>query len=264
MARVFVGMGDAMIFISLLRLVALWFPPARTAMITQITGVLGQLGRHRVAAAPLALALSAWGWTPSFATAAARRGRPRRRARPRRARLAVPTATTARSSRCGAVARALRLAWGEPGHPAGAVVALLGPVRRQRLRPALGLPVPRRPGRACRPGTASALLMLMTLTTVVASPVIGTFVTRWPYSRSTLVLWIVGAIMLGLGRRAAVAGPGAAARAGAAGRHHLDRRPGVDGRLRPGPHLQPAHPASAAPPGSSTSAASSRRCRRSP
>ena len=69
-ARVFVGMGDAMIFISLLRLVALWFPPARTAMITQITGVLGQLGAI-ASAAPLALALSAWGWTPSFATAAA-------------------------------------------------------------------------------------------------------------------------------------------------------------------------------------------------
>jgi len=34
-ARVFVGMGDAMIFISLMQLVALWFPPARTAMVTQ-------------------------------------------------------------------------------------------------------------------------------------------------------------------------------------------------------------------------------------
>ena len=55
-ARVFVGMGDAMIFISLLRLVALWFPPGRTAMITQITGVLGQLGAI-ASAAPLALAL---------------------------------------------------------------------------------------------------------------------------------------------------------------------------------------------------------------
>ena len=63
MARVFVGMGDAMVFISLLRLVALWFPPGRTAMITQVTGVLGQLGAL-ASAAPLALALSAWGWTP--------------------------------------------------------------------------------------------------------------------------------------------------------------------------------------------------------
>ena len=43
-ARVFVGMGDAMVFVSVLRLVALWFPPARTPMVTQVTGFIGQLG----------------------------------------------------------------------------------------------------------------------------------------------------------------------------------------------------------------------------
>ena len=30
LARVAVGMGDAMVFIPLLRIVALWFPPVRT------------------------------------------------------------------------------------------------------------------------------------------------------------------------------------------------------------------------------------------
>jgi hypothetical protein len=34
------------------------------------------------------------------------------------------------------------------------------------------------------------------LTAIATSPVIGAFVTRWPYSRSTLVLWIVGSIMV--------------------------------------------------------------------
>ena len=51
-------------------------------------------------------------------------------------------------------------------------------------------------GQGLSTGTASALLMLMTVATVIASPIVGTFVTRWPYSRSTLVLWIVAAIML--------------------------------------------------------------------
>jgi sugar phosphate permease len=37
--------------------------------------------------------------------------------------------------------------------------------------------------------------MLMTVTTVVTSPLIGGFVTRYPFSRSTLILFIVGAIM---------------------------------------------------------------------
>jgi len=68
-ARVFVGMGDAMIFISLVQLVALWFPPARTAMITQLTGVLGQLGAL-AATAPLSFALRSFGWTRAYAAAA--------------------------------------------------------------------------------------------------------------------------------------------------------------------------------------------------
>ena len=37
--------------------------------------------------------------------------------------------------------------------------------------------------------------MLMTVTTVVTSPVIGGFVTKYPFSRSTLILGIVFAIM---------------------------------------------------------------------
>jgi MFS family permease len=36
----------------------------------------------------------------------------------------------------------------------------------------------------------------MTVTTIVTSPLVGAFVTRWPYSRSTLILWIVSSIMV--------------------------------------------------------------------
>ena len=56
-------MGDAMVFISVLRLVALWFSPRRTPMVTQLTGLLGQLGAL-AAAGPLAAALTTFGWTP--------------------------------------------------------------------------------------------------------------------------------------------------------------------------------------------------------
>jgi MFS family permease len=50
-------------------------------------------------------------------------------------------------------------------------------------------------GQGLTAGAASGLLIVMTVTAVVTSPLVGAFVTRWPYSRSTLVLWIVGAIM---------------------------------------------------------------------
>lgn len=44
-ARVLVGAGDAMTFISVLRLVPLWFPGRRVPMVTQLTGLLGQVGQ---------------------------------------------------------------------------------------------------------------------------------------------------------------------------------------------------------------------------
>ena len=44
LGRVLVGTGDAMTFTSVLRLVAAWFPPHRVPVVTQFSGLLGQLG----------------------------------------------------------------------------------------------------------------------------------------------------------------------------------------------------------------------------
>src|SRR3954470_13151713 len=51
-ARVLVGAGDAMTFISVLRVVSFWFPGRTVPLITQLTGILGQVGQI-VAAYPL-------------------------------------------------------------------------------------------------------------------------------------------------------------------------------------------------------------------
>lgn len=191
-ARVFVGMGDAMIFISLVQLVALWFPPARTAMVTQMTGVVGQIGAV-AATVPLSSALHSKGWTWSFAVAAGLG-----------VVLGIVLIVVVRDSpyldhhrdelKMRAVGRALKLAWAEPGTRLGlwshftlqfgaTVFALLW-----------GFPF-LVSGQGLTTGMASGLLIVMTVTAVVTSPLIGAFVTRWPYSRSTLVLWIVGSIM---------------------------------------------------------------------
>jgi MFS family permease len=68
LARALVGAGDAMIFVSVIRLVMLWFLVRQAPVITQLTGQLGQLGAI-AAAAPLSLALHGLGWTKSFALA---------------------------------------------------------------------------------------------------------------------------------------------------------------------------------------------------
>lgn len=65
-ARGFVGAGDAMVFVTVLRLVTVWFGPRQIPMITQVTGWSGQLGSI-AAAAPLTLLLTHFGWTRTFA-----------------------------------------------------------------------------------------------------------------------------------------------------------------------------------------------------
>src|SRR3954464_9988858 len=69
-ARVLGGMGDAMTFISVLRLVGVWFAARQAPVITQLTGIVGQLGQV-AAAYPLVALLHHIGWTPSFVGAAA-------------------------------------------------------------------------------------------------------------------------------------------------------------------------------------------------
>ncbi len=64
-ARILVGGGDAMVFVSVIRIVALWFRVRQTPLLTQLTGQLGQLGAIG-ASFPLSAALHRFGWTPSF------------------------------------------------------------------------------------------------------------------------------------------------------------------------------------------------------
>ncbi|MFD0520962.1 MFS transporter [Paractinoplanes durhamensis] len=68
-ARVLVGAGDAMTFISVLRLVPRWFPARRVPVLTQLTGLVGQAGQV-LSAVPLAAMLAGPGWTTAFLGAA--------------------------------------------------------------------------------------------------------------------------------------------------------------------------------------------------
>src|SRR5215207_8130445 len=68
-ARVLVGAGDAMTFISVLRLVPAWFAARRAPVVTQLTGLIGQ-GGQIAAAFPLVAGLHSAGWTPTFSVAA--------------------------------------------------------------------------------------------------------------------------------------------------------------------------------------------------
>ncbi|SDR01567.1 Nitrate/nitrite transporter NarK [Curtobacterium sp. UNCCL20] len=68
--RVLVGAGDAMTFISVIRLVPMWFSGRILPQISQWTGNLGQIGQI-LSAFPFAVLLHTAGWTPAFGVAAA-------------------------------------------------------------------------------------------------------------------------------------------------------------------------------------------------
>ena len=68
-ARVLIGTGDALTFISVLSVVTAWFPARRVPVMTQLTGLVGQLGQV-LSAVPLAALLHGPGWTPAFLCAA--------------------------------------------------------------------------------------------------------------------------------------------------------------------------------------------------
>jgi len=69
-ARAVVGLGDAVTFISVLRLVPHWFAPRRVPLVTQLTGICGQLGQV-LSAVPFLAVLSGSGWSTAYASAAA-------------------------------------------------------------------------------------------------------------------------------------------------------------------------------------------------
>ncbi|MEH1100843.1 MFS transporter [Micromonospora sp. CPCC 205561] len=189
--RVLIGLGDAMTFISVLRIVALWFPGRRYPMMTQLTGTLGQLGAI-LGAVPLVALLHRAGWTPAFLTAAAVgatvlltvvvvvRDAPRREAPG-----APPPALAD-------VRRELAAAWAQPGTRlglwthfvtqfSGAVFALLW-----------GYPFLVQ-GQGLSPTAAASLLTLMTAAMLLTGPVVAHLCARHPFHRSALVFAITGA-----------------------------------------------------------------------
>jgi sugar phosphate permease len=146
-----------------------------------------------VAATPLVYALHQWGWTPSYLSAAVLG-----------VLFGIGVLVVVRDSpnpdheldriKARAIARALRAAWRTPGTRLGLwshFSAQFGPTVFALL---WGYPF-LVAGQGLSPETAGTLLMLMTVTTIVTSPMIGGFVTHYPFSRSTLILGIVGAIM---------------------------------------------------------------------
>ena len=193
-ARVFVGIGDAMVFISVLRLVASWFPPMRSPVLTAWTALLGQCGAL-VAAIPLAHSLAVFGWTPTFAVSAAvglvlgvlvillvRDVPP-----------GFPPSRSVKAAR--EVGRDLKLSWRDPGTRLGLWSHFTAQFGANVLGLLWGYPFFVHSEHTGTPA-AGLLMTLLVVTFMVGGPLIGGFIARHPWHRSTLVLSIILAMML--------------------------------------------------------------------
>jgi len=191
-ARVFVGVGDALTFICVLRLVSRWFPARRVPFVTQVTGTLGQVGAIG-AAVPMTWALGEWGWTPAY-LAAAGLGIALALA----LLLVVDDSPDTRHLRggpmsLGAVRRSLAASWSHPGTRLGFWMHFTTQFSATALSLLWGYPfLVRGEGRSSQ--TAGLLLSLMIVAVMVSGPVIGWLIGRHPWHRSTTVLSIVWAI----------------------------------------------------------------------
>jgi MFS family permease len=189
-ARVLIGLGDAMSFISVIRLVALWFPPRRNPLMVQLTGVVGQLG-SLASAVPLVILLRDAGWTPTFAGAAglglvaavlvvtALRDSPYPVPPPREP-LSLP-----------GIRAGLRASWEEPGTRLGLWSHFVTQFSGMVFLLLWGYPFLVE-GQGLAPSTAAVLLSTLTVAGIVCGPVIGHFCGWRPYRRSVLVLSITG------------------------------------------------------------------------
>jgi sugar phosphate permease len=193
-ARLFVGVGDAMTFICVLRLVNTWFAPRRVPLITQLTGVTGQLGAI-IAAVPMTWALSNLGWTKSYLIAAS---------------LGIVVsialvvvvhdAPSTRSSSGPALSMtriraSLAASWAQPGTRLGFWIHFSTQFSATTLGLLWGYPFFVR-GEQRSDHVAGLLLTLMVVAVMAAGPVLGWVITRHPWHRSTLVLSIIVSIVI--------------------------------------------------------------------
>jgi len=189
-ARVLVGLGDAMTFMSVLRLVALWFPPRRNPVMVQLTALVGQIGAV-ASAVPLIHVLREVGWTATFVGAAALGGLAAVlvAAVLRDSPYEMATADLPRAS-FAELRRNLRLAWAEPGTRLGLWAHFVTQFPMMAFTVLWGYPFLVK-GQGLSPSTAGVLLTLLTLAGVVCGPLLGHLVGRHPFYRSSLVLTIV-------------------------------------------------------------------------
>ena len=188
-ARAILGLGDALTFISVLRLVPHWFAPQRVPLVTQLTGICGQLGQV-LSALPFLALLTGSGWTVAYTAVAA---------------LGVmsvaltlslvrdtPDGTVVNDEKTDlrAVLANVKTVWLRPGTRLGFFTHMGTQFSITVFALMWGVPyMTAAQGLSNR--TAGALLSLSVVTAIASGIVVGLLTARYPLRRSRMVLAII-------------------------------------------------------------------------
>ncbi|WP_406643300.1 nitrate/nitrite transporter [Amycolatopsis sp. WGS_07] len=192
-ARGVLGLGDALTFVSVLRLVAAHFPAHRYALLASFTSCVGYIG-NLAATVPLTLLLDGPGWTVTFLVVGAVT-----------VLYSVPVALRVRDSPEGAperkrepvrpaeLGKQVLLAWRTPGTRLGFWVHFSTMFAPNVLTLLWGMPFLVQ-GEGLPPATASALLTVFVFGSMAGGPLLGAVIGRAPALRVPLVIgYLVGA-----------------------------------------------------------------------
>ncbi|MGW4401606.1 MFS transporter [Amycolatopsis nivea] len=201
-ARGVLGLGDALTFVSVLRLVAAHFPAHRYALLASFTSCVGYIG-NLAATVPLTLLLDGPGWTVTFLVVGAVT-----------VLYSVPVALRVRDTPDGAperkrepvrpaeLGRQVKLAWRTPGTRLGFWVHFSTMFAPNVLTLLWGMPFLVQ-GEGLPAATASALLTVFVFGSMAGGPLLGAVIGRAPVLRVPLVIGylagaaIVWAVLLG-------------------------------------------------------------------
>lgn len=187
LARAVLGVGDAMTFVSVLRLVAAHFPARRYAALASVTAALGALG-NLISTLPLSVLLDSAGWTTTFAVTGGAT-----------ALYAVVLALRVRDHAPGVVAEArepetpravlgqVRRAWYTPGTRLGFWVHFSTMSAPAMLGLLWGFPYLVR-AQGFSEAAAGSMLAILVFGAIGGGPAVGTVISRWPSCRTPLVV----------------------------------------------------------------------------
>ncbi|REK89218.1 MFS transporter [Streptomyces inhibens] len=196
-SRALLGCGDAMTFISVLRLGSRWFPARRGPMIAQIAALVGMAG-NLISTLVLARFLHTFGWTPTFASSAVGgivvlallllflQDHPKG---------FEPPPASAEHTGAGFVRRQIADAWREPGTRMGMWVHFTTQFPAMVFLLLWGLPFLVQAQGLSR-GTAGELLTLVVLSNMAVGLVYGQIIARHHAARTPLALGTVAATAL--------------------------------------------------------------------